>query len=298
MFEYEKQSIVYRRLFLLFINIDPSNSNVKKNYHYHQNHRSQQSLNCAASANPSSCCYGLDDAIATKAYNDFHSDIEKIMKISTFENHFIQYYNRIYWKLDQILNDTITDIDEYFGRTATNQQQDHRIVKANRNLIEFIRMVIFESRHHTAIQLNDHVDHLLEAIFIDILQQPHQNKFPNEYESCLLDTMKDSDILSKTRDEMLFRFSRTIDTARYVSNFFFVFVFVQSSRYYYDQNSRTHTNTNKHSTNSIKQTKKNTVCLICGERERELKCNKREFQGMMMAIGQIRSFSSPFRPID
>ncbi|KAH7641216.1 hypothetical protein HUG17_4260 [Dermatophagoides farinae] len=135
------------------------------------------------------------------------------MKISTFENHFIQYYNRIYWKLDQILNDTITDIDEYFGRTKTNQQQDHRIVKANRNLIEFIRMVIFESRHHTPIQLNDHVDHLLEAIFIDILQQPHQNKFPNEYESCLLDTMKDSDILSKTRDEMLFRFSRTIDTA-------------------------------------------------------------------------------------
>lgn len=33
--KYEKQSIVHRRLFLLFINIDPSNSNVKKNYYYH-----------------------------------------------------------------------------------------------------------------------------------------------------------------------------------------------------------------------------------------------------------------------
>lgn len=36
--KYEKQSIVHRRLFLLFINIDPSNSNVKKNYYYHYHH--------------------------------------------------------------------------------------------------------------------------------------------------------------------------------------------------------------------------------------------------------------------
>ncbi|OTF78726.1 hypothetical protein BLA29_003084 [Euroglyphus maynei] len=138
---------------------------------------------------------------------DFEGQIEAVLKISTLENHFIQYYNRIYRKLEQIFNDTIANIDETFG---SNQD---RVVQANRNLVEMVRNVILQSKHYTPVELNDHVDHLLEAIFIGVLQQPH-NKFPNEYESCLLNTMKDSDILSEARDEMLFRFSRTIDTAR------------------------------------------------------------------------------------
>lgn len=143
-------------------------------HHHHPNHnhhhphaqRSQQ-LNCEASANPSSCCHGLDDNIAAKASDDFEGQLEAVLKMSTFENHFIGYYNRIHRKLERILNDTIADIDEYFG-----PNQD-RIVQANRQLVELIRGVIFESKHLTPVQLDDHIDHLLEAIFIGVLQQTH-----------------------------------------------------------------------------------------------------------------------------
>lgn len=139
-------------------------------FHHHSSHsilgghRTHQELNCPTSADTNNCCHNLDEAIGLKASEQFIEEIRLLFKISTFEQQFLPIYNRIYQTIDSIINDTVLNIDN-----ALIGQR--RILVANKNLFDFIRELIFDSKpDHNTDQLAEYVDRLLESIFITVLR--------------------------------------------------------------------------------------------------------------------------------
>lgn len=121
-------------------------------------------LNCPVSVDTNNCCHNLDEAIGLKASEQFIEEIRILFKISTFEQQFLPIYNRIYQTIDSIINDTVSGID----RALLGQR---RILVANKNLFDFIRELIFDSKpDHKTDQLAEYVDRLLESIFITVLR--------------------------------------------------------------------------------------------------------------------------------
>ncbi|KAF7490389.1 Glypican-3 [Sarcoptes scabiei] len=192
--------------------------NYPNNHHQtYQNNRldlasqmsSTSNLNCPQTSDPNNCCYGLDDAIGSKAHEDFSEQINSILKLSSIEHQFNQYYDRIHYKIESILNITQRQIADNFNR-------HRRTIKTNENLIEFIREIIIDNKPKTFDQLTDLVDRLHKSIYIDVLQQSSQREFPSDYETCLLTTVKDNEILRKSREEMIIYLTRTIEISTFI----------------------------------------------------------------------------------
>lgn len=108
------------------------------------------------------CCRDLQGAIEAKAKDDFIRDFQANTKLQTISEVFTRESDVIRSLLEQIFKQTVSE------------EPNSQVEIANRKLFQYVNeLIVNQFRHH---RLTEHVEKLLEAIFVTELQRTHVSR--------------------------------------------------------------------------------------------------------------------------